>query len=74
MRQTGEGEELVGRFFQAASDGFAFQPPFAEKRFAASFHLGSGIRVDDVAGIFAQFVMQTLGRVAEKVAVFSFLA
>ena len=50
-------------------DGPAFQPPLADKRLAAGFHLGGSVGIDHIAVIFAQLVMHVFGSMTQKVAV-----
>ena len=64
-----EGKELVARFCEAVRDGPAFQPPLADKRLAAGFHLGGSVGIDHIAVIFAQLVMHVFGSMTQKVAV-----
>ena len=67
--QTREGEKLISCFFQAVSDGLAFQPPFSQKCLAAGGDFLGCFGVDHVAVIFCQLIMHTLGCLGQKVAV-----
>ena len=62
-------KSLSPRFCEAVRDGPAFQPPLADKRLAAGFHLGGSVGIDHIAVIFAQLVMHVFGSMTQKVAV-----
>ena len=52
-----------------SGDRFALQPPFPQERRAALLDLRLGLRVDHVAVVLGQLIVQAPGRIAEEVAV-----
>jgi len=61
--QPGEGEQPISGFLQAVGNGPAFQPPFADERFAAGCDLLRCAGIDHVVVIGRDFVVQTLREV-----------
>ena len=68
-RQSCEGEQPVAGFLQAVGDGAVFEPPLADEGFAASLDVLWRRRIDHVAVVGADLLVQALGSMGEQVAV-----
>jgi hypothetical protein len=63
-----KGEPPVA-LLQAVGDGAAFQAPFAHEGVAPRFALGPRRGVDHIAIVVGDFLVQTLWRASEEIAV-----
>src|SRR3982074_3775232 len=64
-----EGEQTMAGFLQAVGNGAMLQPPFADEGLAASGDLLRCRRIDHVVVVGGDLLMQTFGRVGQKVPV-----
>ena len=61
-RQAGDGEQTIAGFLQAVGDGAVLEPPLADECLAAGFNLLARRRIDHVAVVGGDLLVQALGR------------
>jgi len=66
---AGEGEQALACFLQTVGDGAVLEPPFADEGLAAGLDLLAGRRVDHVAVVGGDLLVQALGGVRQQVPV-----
>src|SRR5438876_6964961 len=68
-RQLRKAEQSIAGFLQAVGDGAVLEPPLADERLAARCDVFRRGRIDHIGIVGADFLMQTLGRVRQQIAV-----